>query len=178
VRVEGTYDTAREVVLLGRANGDQDGNHVLTPLVRARGPAILVDRGWVPPPLDTPPVRTAMPPSSTVTVRGELLASEHSPFHGGSGATKVVSLVDLNRLSRQLPYPVARDYLLLRAQSPAQPGQLPVLVAPPSLDEGPHKSYAIQWFSFVVIAVVGYGAFLRREAHRATERPAASVPTM
>ena len=28
-------------------------------------------------------------------------------------------------------------------------------IDPPSLDEGPHRSYAIQWFSFAAIALVG-----------------------
>lgn len=162
VRVTGRYDTARELVLLGRANGDQDGNQILTPLVSG-GRAVIVDRGWVPPQMDTPPVRGARPPEGTVVVRGELLASEHSPFGGGHGATNEISLVDLKRIGAQLPYPVAPLYVLLASQSPPQAGQLPVAVKPPPLDEGPHKSYAIQWFSFIVIGLVGYAAFIRRE---------------
>jgi cytochrome oxidase assembly protein ShyY1 len=33
----------------------------------------------------------------------------------------------------------------------------PARLAPPALDDGPHLSYAIQWFSFAVIAIVGAG---------------------
>ena len=161
----GRYDTAREVVLLGRPNGEDDGNHVLTPLVSA-GRAVIVDRGWVPPNLDSPPLPSASPPPGTVTVHGELMDSERGPFSGGTGHTKVVSLIDLRRLTKQLPYPVAPSYVLLATQVPAQSGQLPVPVKPLPLDEGPHKSYAIQWFSFIVIALVGYGAFIRRAARQ------------
>ena len=32
---------------------------------------------------------------------------------------------------------------------------------PPPLDEGPHRSYALQWFSFAAIAIVGTFFFLR-----------------
>jgi cytochrome oxidase assembly protein ShyY1 len=32
----------------------------------------------------------------------------------------------------------------------------------PALDEGPHQSYAIQWFSFALVAVVGGVALSRR----------------
>jgi surfeit locus 1 family protein len=31
----------------------------------------------------------------------------------------------------------------------------PIRLAPPALDDGPHLSYAVQWFSFATIAVVG-----------------------
>lgn len=173
VYAAGTYDAARELVLLGRANGDDDGNHVLTPLRTREGRAIIVDRGWVPPSSDSPPVRGATPPAGAVTVRGELLKSERSPFSTGRGRTNVVSLVDLRRIARQLPYPVAPFYVLLAAQSPAQPGRLPVPVKPLPLSDGPHKSYAIQWFSFIAIALVGYAAFIRREAVLPGAQPAA-----
>jgi len=165
VHATGRYDTAREVVLLGRPNGEDDGNHVLTPLLSG-GRAVIVDRGWVPPNMDSPPLPSASPPSGAVTVHGELMDSEHSPFSGGQGRTKVVSLVDLHRLARQLPYQVAPLYVLLATQTPRQSAQLPVPVKPLALDEGPHKSYAIQWFSFIVIALVGYGAFVRRAARQ------------
>jgi cytochrome oxidase assembly protein ShyY1 len=33
----------------------------------------------------------------------------------------------------------------------------------PALDEGPHRSYALQWFSFAVIALVGAALMVARE---------------
>ena len=35
---------------------------------------------------------------------------------------------------------------------------------PPALDEGPHFSYAVQWFIFATVAIVGYPLILRRRA--------------
>jgi cytochrome oxidase assembly protein ShyY1 len=32
----------------------------------------------------------------------------------------------------------------------------------PALDDGPHLSYVVQWFSFALIIVVGTGALLRK----------------
>jgi cytochrome oxidase assembly protein ShyY1 len=170
-RIAGRYDTAREVVLLGRPNGDRDGNHVLTPLVTSGGPAVIVDRGWVPSGLDSPPIASAAPPSGNVTVSGDLLASEHSPFRGATGRTKIVSLIDLHRLGQQLPYRIAPLYVLLASQSPAQTVQLPIPVKPLPLGSGPHFSYAVQWFSFIAIALIGYATFLRREARRHVRQP-------
>jgi cytochrome oxidase assembly protein ShyY1 len=33
----------------------------------------------------------------------------------------------------------------------------------PELSEGPHLSYAIQWFSFAVVALVGSAILVRRD---------------
>jgi cytochrome oxidase assembly protein ShyY1 len=41
------------------------------------------------------------------------------------------------------------------------------------LSEGPHLSYAVQWFIFATIAVIGYGVLVRRELVR-TRPPRAS----
>src|SRR5262249_56582355 len=37
-----------------------------------------------------------------------------------------------------------------------------IAVPPPELGEGPHLSYAFQWFTFTLIAIVGYPIILRR----------------
>ena len=66
-------------------------------------------------------------------------------------------------------YPV---YLLLAAQDPP-PGALPEPVPPTETDDGPHLVYAVQWFLFTTIALVGYGAILRREARK---QPVATAP--
>ncbi len=43
--------------------------------------------------------------------------------------------------------------------------------APPDVtDGGPHLAYAIQWFSFALIGVVGYGLLIRRAASRRVEQ--------
>ena len=48
VVAEGTFDPAHEVILYGRTQSGQTGNHVLTPLILEDGTAVAVDRGWVP----------------------------------------------------------------------------------------------------------------------------------
>jgi cytochrome oxidase assembly protein ShyY1 len=57
---------------------------------------------------------------------------------------------------------------LVQQTSPAP--ALPLLaVPPPTLDEGPHLSYAVQWFIFSTIAVLGYPLILRRTARHERE---------
>jgi len=55
-----------------------------------------------------------------------------------------------------LPYPVSRVYLVATAQDTTKPVAERVARLPtPALDEGPHLSYAFQWFAFAAIALIG-----------------------
>ncbi len=156
VSATGSYDPTREVILYGRSSREHvPGNHLLTPLRLPDGRALLVDRGWVPFADDTPPVNAAAPPSGRVTVTGLLAPTEP----GGSpqrGPTTTFTRVDLEQIGRQLPYRLLPYWLELQQQRPPQPGALPELPPRPTLTNGPHLSYAIQWFSFATIAALGF----------------------
>lgn len=162
VTVTGTYDTADELILYGRTLDGENGNHVLTPLRPSDGgPLLVVDRGWVPFEMDTPPVRAAAPPSGEVTVTGALFPPDGS---GGEALTSpTVSRVDLTQLAATYGEDVFPMYVLLAEQSPPQPNGLPKPAPLPELTEGPHLSYAIQWFAFATIALVGLVVLVRRD---------------
>jgi surfeit locus 1 family protein len=160
----GTYDTSQELILYGRALNETPGNHVLTPLVMPDGRAVIVDRGWVPYSMGTPPVAAAAPPSGSVQVTGVLEPSDPPGAGPKTGPVKIVTTVDIPRISPQLPYPVLPVFLRLSSQDPAQSGALPTPVPPPPLTEGPHESYMIQWFTFAVIFFGGFVLLVWREA--------------
>jgi len=61
---------------------------------------------------------------------------------------------------KEFPYPIANYYVVLTDS--AQSSNVPPRVEPAPLDEGPHMLYAIQWFSFATISIVGLVIFLRR----------------
>lgn len=170
VAATGAYDTSEEVLLSGRTLRGKPGSHVLTPLV-VDGRAVIVDRGWVPIGRETPPIQGAEPPEGDVEVEGVLLPSEGGAFTGERPAESLdaMSRIDVQRLAAQLPYPTYSVYLLLAAQRPPQPDGLPEFPELPERSDGPHLYYAIQWFLFAVIAIVGYAAILRREGSRDTE---------
>lgn len=174
VDVTGRYDPSAEIVLDNRSNQGRPGRHLLTPLVTESGRALIVDRGWMP--LDVTPAEAAgaAPPSETTRVVGVLFPSERKGSFGAGipaeGRVTAVPRVDVARISRQLAYPAYLLYLRLESQSPASGSALPVLPGLPALDNGPHLSYAIQWFLFATVATAVFGALARREARR---RPAA-----
>ena len=166
VEATGTYDTDHGFVLYGRTQDSQAGNHLLTPLLLTDGHAILVDRGWVPLDVDEPGAPAAAPPSGDVVVEGVLFSSDGDPpgaVDAGGPAETTLSSVDLRAIQAQLPYPIAPSYVLLQRQTPAQPDGLPEPSPLPELSEGPHLSYAIQWFTFAVIAVAGLVILALRE---------------
>lgn len=164
VRAAGTYDPARQIILRSRALDGRPGEHLLTPLVTGKGAAVIVDRGWIP---FGARASAALPPPGPVAVAGTLLPPER-PFRFGprearSGMIRGSFYVDIARFQRQMPYRLYPLYLLLRSQRPTTKAQLPVPVSLPVLSEGPHLSYAIQWFSFATLALAAYGFLIRKQ---------------
>lgn len=170
VTVRGRYDHGSEMLLRSRSRDGQPGWHVLTPLVQQSGMALLVDRGWVPYRMDDPPVEAASPPGGSVFLEGLVRAeqdppegwlSQFAPRDPEEGPLRTAYYVDVERLAAQLPYPLEPVYLELSAQTPANEGTLPLPSQTPELERGSHLSYALQWFTFALIGVVGYGLLLR-----------------
>jgi cytochrome oxidase assembly protein ShyY1 len=172
VRAEGTYVDAETVVVENRTLDGRPGGWVLTPLDLGAGELVLVNRGFVG--LDEGGRIVAPPaPPGRVEVRGVLQPSQERGSFGArdpvEGRLEVVARVDLGRIDQQVDGDLLPAYLQLVASDPAEP-PVPEGVAPvvplgvPEPDEGPHLSYAVQWFIFSTIAGGGYGLLLRKVA--------------
>lgn len=196
VELHGEYDHARSFILAGRALGGRPGVHVVTPL-RLEGDAgvVLVNRGWLHSPdaasVDLAPYRDETGP---VRLRGmvvpffQTLAStdDAGARERTTGSVRVEAVRDADDESvpiwfrpdsdgvrASLPYPVA-DFIVQALPEEGAPDR-PTRLPPPELDRGPHLGYAIQWFSFAAVALVGWGVLaLRREDRR---RPTAAEPS-
>ncbi len=177
--VSGGFDYGREIILVGRSHEGHRGAHIVTPLVLSDGTAVLILRGWLPaadgvnvPLAAGRPGRDHTSPTESGgdgarrpgTVTGIILPSVAGPEASVierriDGERHLVSTrLDPAALDASLPYSVAPWYLLADG---APPGDMRRVEAPP-LDNGPHLNYAVQWFSFAVIAVVGTALFTRR----------------
>jgi len=175
VSATGRYDRVSEILLRNRSFNGDPGSHLLTPLRLADGRAVIVDRGWIPLGISAQEEEQARPPVlETVTVTGVLFPSERksafAPSIPPSGRVTTVPRVDVARIAKQLDYPVAPLYMRLGSQMPPQQGNLPEPPGLPDLSEGPHLSYAVQWFIFATLAFGTYVAVLRRDVRRARER--------
>jgi len=167
VRVVGRYDFAHELLYTNRIRDGAPGVQVLTPLRPDSGfggdTVVMIDRGWV-----------YAPDGATIDV-GRWREPERldgvgyvEPFtRSAPGASEDPAgahperfrWLDRSRIGARVGRPVAPFYVALApdtaADAAAGPPRTPVRVPPPPLDEGPHLSYAIQWFSFAVIAIAG-----------------------
>ena len=161
ITTSGTFDADQQILLRNRYFEGKYGYAVLTRFTTEDGDSIWVDRGWV-----------AAGASATV-------APVTSPVPAG-----IVSITARLRLDSSLPsgsffaLPLDRDDDLvskLNAQSGLASenyyldlisGSLPSLTptAPaeiPSLSDGPHLAYAVQWILFAGLVV--YGRYLIRK---------------
>lgn len=167
VTFEGIYDVAAEVSIDNRSSEGRPGRHLLTPLRPARGPALIVDRGWIPLDVDD---SAAAPPAGRVTVVGVLFPSERKgalePAIVPTGTLERFPRIDVARIGRQLAYASYPLYMRLGSQAPGQQGGLPQRPGLPRLSDGPHLPYAVQWFLFAAVALAVFGALARREGAR------------
>ncbi len=155
VRVTGRYDHAADVVLRGQSEGGVPGVRLITPLKPVRGDTvILVQRGYV----TSANARTIDPgPLAEEGVRAVegiafLLPDSAAGEPREEDGRLTWRRVDLRALRERLPYPVA-NFLVLQTPDSSLP-RLPRRDAIPLLDDGPHLSYAVQWFSFAITALV------------------------
>ena len=172
VRVTGEFDYDRELVLTLRSRQGSPGVNLLTPL-RAPGAdtAVLVNRGWIYAPdgmsADTKPWRERNPEGAT----GHVLLLDTSDATGArsTGRPDAVRRPHLGTIAAMLPYPVAPYYVVLESPG-AVPDSTPPRVPPPALSEGSHRSYAMQWFTFALIAVGGVAIFVLRHRLPGSEK--------
>lgn len=164
VRATGVYDLEHQFVVRIRPLDGRPGVHVLTPLVTDTGGALLVDRGFVPQdgsPTETPDLPD--PPAGETEVVGRIRASEEGRGTGGDPASGTVRYVDVDEIAATLPYPVYGAWIEVIDEQPP-PAVAPVRPPEPTLDAGPHLSYAVQWFLFACIGIGGFVVLARAES--------------
>ena len=161
VTATGTYLASDQVLQrnpLGRSGFD-----VITPLALSTGGTLLVDRGWI----AASPTNTSeasadvTPPVGPVTVTVRLRAPQESS--GRQAPPGQIYDIAPEQVAEGLPAPVYSTYGELIDQDPAPDPSLE-LAGPIDTGIGIHLFYAIQWWLFIVIALVGYFALLRRES--------------
>ncbi len=164
VQLTGTYLIDYEMLARNRPLNVTPGFEVLTPLQLADGTIFIVDRGWLPTgeEQDAPDTVPA-PPTGTVTVIARLKAGEPD-LPGRTASGNQVATINLTTIAERLDRPTYTGaYGLMDTESPAPSEERPTAVVKPVRDEGPHLSYAFQWFVFGLLAFIGLGWALREE---------------
>ncbi len=141
VTAKGVYDFSAERTWVGRSFEGTPGVALITPLRLADGSVVLVDRGWAPSPDAFHVDHRLYREPDTATVTGIALIPPR-----GRGDVSVAGF---------LPF-------VIQLETPDPAAGLPRRWPLPALDNGPHLSYAVQWFSFALIALVGTAVLIRK----------------
>lgn len=179
VTASGTYRADEEVIVRSRSRDGAPGSWVLTPLELDDGSAVVVNRGWIPNSGQLVAVPdSSRAPEGPVTVTGLVRESESrgnfGPSDPAEGTLTDLARADVERLDQQVDAELLPYYLQLQAQQPEVTAADPAPVPAPALDEGPHLSYAGQWFLFAAMTAGAYVLILRRRA-REVEREASEA---
>jgi surfeit locus 1 family protein len=170
--VTGRFDYEHELVLSGRTHQGSPGVNLITPVrVEGSDTAVLVNRGWVYSPDGGRVDRVRWREADSGSVNGyvELYAPDAGATASAVDA-RIIRRVSRSEIGSKIPYPVAPFYLMVTGDS--ADGPHPARHQIPALDEGPHRSYAIQWFSFAVFALAGVVMIVLRERHPYARRTA------
>jgi surfeit locus 1 family protein len=168
VRITGTFRNDQETLVHGLAPGDAPGRalqgfYVITPLARADGPTILINRGFIPTELKNPADRQAGQIVGETTVTGILRASEPrtmfvpapDPARGEWFNRDIAGIAAAKGLGDVPPY-------MIEADATANPGGWPrggqLRVDLPNN----HLQYAFTWFGIAACLVGVFSVFAWR----------------
>ena len=155
----GSFDENKQILLRNRYSEGKYGYEVLTLFTSTSGEKFWVDRGWVQAgaTATTPPEVTSVP-AGEVTITGRFRLDSSLPRGSffalpGSGEDLVAELNAQSQLNTEKYY--------LDLLSGSEPSLTPAVTAQlPSLSDGPHMAYALQWLFFGGLVI--YGRFLIR----------------
>lgn len=163
VRLAGQFLYDREQVHAGRVNNGSPGVHLLTPVGRpGTDTVVVVARGWVYSPDAASAELARWRERDTVSLEGYSVPLPDDGPTAPADSLKPLRVVTRAALSARIGRPVAPSLVVMTSDSAARADSVPRRLGPPELGPGNHFSYAMQWFSFAVIAVAGGVLLYRR----------------
>jgi surfeit locus 1 family protein len=166
----GVPEYEREMVLVGRSRGGSPGVHLLTPVrIEGREERVLVNRGWVYSPDAASVDFDRWREGDSVSISG-WVGTFADPGAEGSATLdrpRALRRIDYEAAERLAGVPLLPVVLFATGAADSAMEESPARIPLPDLnDEGPHLSYAGQWFAFATIAVVGAGIGIARARRR------------
>jgi cytochrome oxidase assembly protein ShyY1 len=172
VTATGHYDTGHTTIIRYRADvHGASGVDIVLPFVTKSG-VIAVDRGWMYENDGTAsPSEAPAPPSGTVTITGYLRedatgSSTDVTEMDGGWTSRTISGVTLGQA---WGLPVAQGFVMIQNETPAPSTGLEH-TALPTLGDGPHFFYGLQWWFFGILGATGFFYFGYDEWRRRTGR--------
>jgi surfeit locus 1 family protein len=99
---------------------------------------------------------------TTLTLTGYLIPLADSGATPPGDPARALRAVHRAALESRIGAPVLPLQLVMTSDSAARAEGVPKRLPLPTIDAGPHRSYAAQWFSFAAIAIAGGLLLFRR----------------
>ena len=161
VTTTGTFDVEQQILLRNRYFEGKYGYAVLTRFTTESGDGIWVDRGWVAAGASATVAPVTSPvPTGIVSITARLRLDSSLP--SGSFFALPLNRDDdlVSKLNAQSGLASENYYLdLISGSLPSLTPTAPAEI--PSLSDGPHLAYAVQWILFAGLVV--YGRYLIRK---------------
>lgn len=172
IQIEGRYEPDRQVLIANRSREGISGFWMWTVFSVDSGfgedREILVNRGFVDRGIvlgtqGSPPIEFTQPTAGELIIEGFLRVGdlEARISEDGSQITRPDAQLAVDLLGVETAL-APTLYLQVDAQEPVRFESSPIPLPLPDLGEGPHRSYAFQWFTFATIGVIGYLTLLVR----------------
>ncbi|MFV0427677.1 MAG: SURF1 family protein [Beutenbergiaceae bacterium] len=170
VRVSGRY-LPTPVLLPQRGVEGAAADHALAlfEVAGTQGPWLLVvDRGWFPTDAFTDPGNLLAPPGGQVELELRLRpaepASDRNPVAGQVFRINPEQVLQAAEPGRDSSTLVTGGYAFLVSENPStQAAPTPIPIPAPNYRS--NLSYALQWWSFALMAFIGFAVMARRERH-------------
>jgi surfeit locus 1 family protein len=163
VSLQGRFRYDLEQVLAGRASEGSPGVYLITPLERAGNDTLVaVTRGWAYSADAATVDRVRWREGDTVTLQGYALPLPAEGPPPPADSIRPLRVLSRSALRARIGTPISMVQVVMTSDSAARSDSVPRRLPLPVLDAGPHRSYALQWFSFAAIAVVGGLLLFRR----------------
>jgi surfeit locus 1 family protein len=169
VCAEGTFHNDRELYFFVTNLQGDAGFHIVTPLEREGGTAVLVDRGWVPPARKDPATRREGLVQGVVRVCGIVVGPENgglfAPDNDPAGNLWYVRAPKEMAAAASLATP---NPLFINADETPNPGGLPIGGQTRVDIPNNHLGYAITWFGLALALVGVFSVFAWQRRHPST----------
>ncbi len=169
VEITASYE-ARQFEIVNVSQDGVSGHDQVAAVELHDGTLLIVNRGFAPGAQALPEL-----PIGQVTIVGRLRQTKRAgtgqTADDGSQQLTEIRRVDLDALAQQFDLPLQPLYIELLTEDGATPAGL-TPIAFPSLGEGPHMGYAVQWFIFSISVAAGWVLAVRRSAQEPSDKPA------
>ncbi len=164
VTVTGAFRHDLEQLYGARARANVLGHHILTPLMPENGPAVLVDRGWVPADKVHPASRPEGQLEGPITVRGiaRYRAADRPGFFTPDNDPSAGRWYHYDLDAMAAAFGLELSPIVVEADARANPGGLPIGGRTQIRLANNHLHYALTWYGLAIGLIGVYIVFRRR----------------